>query len=165
MRPRPSRWRSFASTSTRASRWWAFARPATPSIRAARPPRGTRNGSRSIPTCWGAITPGIMPTMFIPDHTAPERQDSPDLDGIETPFVSHGSLYKVSPLAGSARSSLDGDDPRPAARAGRVDQHARAVRVSSTRRWGTRLISRSPRSASCSRTRSSGHSTGRRVDD
>ena len=29
-------------------------------------PRGTPNGSRSIPTCWGAITRGTMPMMLIP---------------------------------------------------------------------------------------------------
>ena len=42
---------------------------------------------------------------------APEAEKHPILAGVQTPFVSHGSLYKVSPLAKSATPLLLGSIP------------------------------------------------------
>jgi len=42
---------------------------------------------------------------------APAAQDHPILSGVKTPFISNGSLYKTSPLAGSAQLLLTGSIP------------------------------------------------------
>ena len=51
--------------------------------------------------------------------TATAAQDHPILSGVKTPFVSNGSLYETSPLAGSAQllltGSIPGQKPEPVA--------------------------------------------------
>ena len=131
-------------SSTRASRWWAFARPATPSMRGARPPRGMPNGSRSIPTCWAAITRGIMPTMSIPRSRSRRAIKTHEIvRDIETPFNSHGSLYKVQPAGRGHAGSADGDDTRASRPSRSRGSTGAGRRGSSTRRSATPTISRS----------------------
>ena len=81
--------------------------------------------------------------------------------GVETPFISHGSLYKVSPLAASTQTLLVGTVPDQTAGAGRLDQPQGDRVHLLSHRWATPTTSKVPRSAGCSRTPCSGHSTGR----
>ena len=55
-----------ASTSTRASRWWASARPATPSPPTARCPRETPSGPSSTARCSAATTTATATTSWAP---------------------------------------------------------------------------------------------------
>jgi nicotinamidase-related amidase/type 1 glutamine amidotransferase len=62
----------------------------------------------------GHYTSGPQTTV-----TAAAAQDHPILSGVKTPFVSNGSLYETSPLAGSAQllltGSIPGQKPEPVA--------------------------------------------------
>lgn len=62
----------------------------------------------------GHYTSGPQTTI-----TAAAAQDHPILSGVKTPFISNGSLYETSPLAGSAQllltGSIPGQKPEPVA--------------------------------------------------
>ena len=83
----------------------------------------------------------------------------PILAGVSTPFRSLRLALQDQPAGGLGRPSLMGR-PAPTSRSRSHGSIGRARRASSTRRWGIPAISISPSSAGCSRTPSSGHSTG-----
>ena len=145
--PRPRgrrRWRSSAVTSRPASRSWASGRPATPSTPAATPRRDTPSGRRSTRTCSEAITPAITATTSSRSSSGSTTK-KPDADPRRGRDAVHGpGLALQDEPAGVVGDALvDGHDPRPSARAGRVDQPRRATPGSSTRRWATPATSTS----------------------
>ena len=100
---------------------------------------------------WKSFDPDVLGGHYTGHHAndahpeialAPGNKTHEIIRDIETPFVSQGSLYKVSPLAAGTQATADGNDTRANRRAGRLGQHPRAMRGSFTHRWATAMISR-----------------------
>ena len=149
-----ARWRSSATTSKRASRWSASARPAMPSTRAARRRRATPSGRSFDPDVLGGHYTGhhgndLQPVI----DRAPSDKTHLILAGVETPFVSQGSLYKISPLAAGTQPLLMGTIPgQPAEPVAWINAQGPCAGLLHVAGPSRRLRDR-PRSAGCSERR------------